>query len=177
MKNKTEDWKKISEKISKTTDKIGTPIEDGILQTVIALNVLGYKTIMSCEGHLGKSGRLLKKGLPFPWVTVEYTKNETDLSELTKNRRKLLQRKFLKQCQPVMIGIATLIDEFYKGRKKSPLYKLIVIPHHQGELRIQSLAGYFIQSQSKRERLKSYKMACIEMKMFTAFLKETFFSK
>jgi len=46
------------------TDGMGYPIDDGILETVVALNLLGLRTCQSCEGHLDD-------GLPYPWVDFE----------------------------------------------------------------------------------------------------------
>ncbi len=168
-------WEQISQRFKITTDKLGMPIDKGIIETVIALNALGFKTKMSCEGHIGKSGKLLKKGLPFPWVTIVYSTENVDLSKINYNQRKLLKRKSLKKCQPVMLGIAKLLDEFYKKRQVAPINKILVTPHTQGELRIQSLSGYFIESQSKYDRLESFKMARHEMHSFTKFLKAKFF--
>src|SRR5690349_16200383 len=37
-------------------------IDEGIKETVIALNVLGVHTVMSCEGHLDRGGA--------PWVDI-----------------------------------------------------------------------------------------------------------
>jgi hypothetical protein len=62
-------WIEVSEKFSRVTDKLGTPIDDGIFDTVVALNILGFVTSMSCEGHLDH-------GLPYPWVDVTNKKDD-----------------------------------------------------------------------------------------------------
>jgi hypothetical protein len=46
------EWKELAEKFSYVTDKIGKPIDEGILETVVAFNVLDITPSMSCEGHL-----------------------------------------------------------------------------------------------------------------------------
>jgi hypothetical protein len=56
-------WDELAEKFSRITDKTGRPIDEGILETVVALNALDITTSMSCEGHLDH-------GLPYPWIDV-----------------------------------------------------------------------------------------------------------
>ena len=62
-------WIEISEKFSHVTDKLGKHMDKGILDTVVALNVLGFDTDQSCEGHLDH-------GLPYPWVDIRHTAEE-----------------------------------------------------------------------------------------------------
>jgi hypothetical protein len=68
MKNKRwlmmQTWNDAVEKFSKVTDKLGKPIDQGIFETVICLNLLGVVTRQSCEGHL-------EWGLPYPWVDFD----------------------------------------------------------------------------------------------------------
>ena len=58
-----QEWIEVSEKFSHVTDKLGEPIDKGIFDTVVSLNILGFVTRQSCEGHLDH-------GLPYPWVDV-----------------------------------------------------------------------------------------------------------
>ena len=60
---KTQCYLKMCERVATFTDKLGTPLDPGIKETVIALNLLGLQTVQSCEGHLDH-------GCPYPWVTV-----------------------------------------------------------------------------------------------------------
>lgn len=46
------------------TDNLGMPIEAGIMDTVAALQLLGFGTSGSCEGHGDW-------GCPWPWVNIE----------------------------------------------------------------------------------------------------------
>lgn len=57
-------WKDASAKFVLVTDKLGKRIDNGIFETVVALNVLGVCTRQSCEGHL-------EWGVPFPWIDIE----------------------------------------------------------------------------------------------------------
>jgi hypothetical protein len=56
-------WDETAEKFRKVTDRLGMPIDDGIFDTVVALNILGVTTRMSCEGHLDH-------GLSYPWIDI-----------------------------------------------------------------------------------------------------------
>lgn len=57
-------WEETAKHFSKVVDKLGKPIDTGIFDTVVALNMLGVPTRASCEGHL-------EWGLPYPWIDVE----------------------------------------------------------------------------------------------------------
>lgn len=46
------------------TDGMGCSIDEGIVEAVVAFNLLGLRTCQSCEGHLDD-------GLPYPWVDFE----------------------------------------------------------------------------------------------------------
>jgi hypothetical protein len=50
----------------------GLPIDEGIKDTVTVLNLLGFKTSASCEGHIGLHG--------YPWVS--FAKPEVEIEEL-----------------------------------------------------------------------------------------------
>jgi len=55
-------WQEVQQQFSQTTDRLGMPIDGGIFETVVCLNILGIVTRQSCEGHLGRAR-------PAPWVT------------------------------------------------------------------------------------------------------------
>lgn len=59
-----ETWNEVADRFAMVTDKLGKPIDQGIFETVVALNVLGVKTRQSCEGHLDW-------GCPFPWIDIQ----------------------------------------------------------------------------------------------------------
>ena len=61
-----ETWTQMVARFELVTDRLGRPIDKGIFETVVALNMLGIRTVMSCEGHPNR-------GLPYPWVEVDTT--------------------------------------------------------------------------------------------------------
>lgn len=66
-------WNDVAEKMNKTTDRLRMPIDVGIFDTVVALNVLGFTTIQSCEGHIGRA-------LPYPWVSIGDERYQDEIS-------------------------------------------------------------------------------------------------
>ncbi len=55
--------KRVKSKVDRMADGLGRSVDEGIKSMVITLNILGFQTIQSCEGHL-------KRALPYPWVWI-----------------------------------------------------------------------------------------------------------
>jgi hypothetical protein len=49
-------WQEAEAHFRTVTDLLGMPVDAGILETVIALNLSGFPTSSSCEGHMDRSG-------------------------------------------------------------------------------------------------------------------------
>ncbi len=58
------EWDKVKSEIENTADAEGHGIDEGIKDTVIALNAFDITTGQSCEGHLDS-------GMSAPWVRIE----------------------------------------------------------------------------------------------------------
>lgn len=54
-------WQEAEAILSRVTDQMGQRIDAGILAPVVGLNLLGFHTNASCEGHLSW-------GCPYPWI-------------------------------------------------------------------------------------------------------------
>jgi hypothetical protein len=151
-------WSEVEEKFKHVADRLGRPIDDGIFNTVVALNVLGISTRMSCEGHLDH-------GLPYPWVGIEYqtqpaTKQETPEEKEQRNRSILLAQHKL----------FLYLSEFYSNRTVS--YDRIIALHQLG--RIYSHGGDFLELLSPDERLNKLHQYQDEMNAFTEFLRAVY---
>src|SRR5690242_18911127 len=57
-------WEEAEAFVRRITDGQGCPIDEGIVETVVAFNLLGLRTCQSCEGHLDG-------GWPYPWIDFE----------------------------------------------------------------------------------------------------------
>lgn len=53
----------IRARIGEFTDKLGREMDPGIIEAVVTLNLAGFTTVQSCEGHLDH-------GTPYPWVNL-----------------------------------------------------------------------------------------------------------
>jgi hypothetical protein len=176
-------WDEVAEKFSHVTDKIGMPIDKGILETVVALNALDIRTSMSCEGHLDH-------GLPYPWVDVELTespRNQSDPPEIAIIRVNIreLQMQIFKSTTPEMkqkqqeeqrvqleerFKLFKVLSEFYQGRAVS-FDRIITIEHG----RIRSQGGDYLPLLIEDERAKKMNEYRDEMRDFTDFLKTIYF--
>ncbi len=150
-------WDQAEEKVGQFRDALKMPVEKGIRETVLMLNVLGFTTLMSCEGHLDR-------GLPYPWVDIKF--NEVEI-ELLNGR-----------ATPDLLKMISLLEEFYETRK--PLqYARITISQRVGSFRIQSI----VVRSAKRLKvavpifLKTFYGNYVqEMNAFTEFLKQKFWN-
>lgn len=171
-------------------DGLGLKVDEGIKETVVALIVSGFKTRQSCEGHLNRA-------IAAPWVDIQVEgteelqsqvnqafndaeaaeragKSNDELDELFSRANTLhkeAQRPMLKEASRVM----ELLNVFYSNRQVSNDRRLTINPFGSF-FRIES-EGSFLQDiandQTKNEKLQEYQE---EMRTFTAFLKERYFS-
>ncbi len=183
------EYEQLKNKLESTTDKLGMKIDEGIFNTVLALNALGIPTSGSCEGHL-------EHGEPYPWVDVsmrlDRTKETNDLIEKSKELKnkgeslieegasiniirdifKEARELDLKIFHPIRIMYARVLDlliEFYTQHKTEYKYQ-IIIDEGVSRGRIQSIGIMLQKVPGKVDRkieLEKYKN---EMNVFSEFL-------
>ncbi|PJD97235.1 MAG: hypothetical protein CK425_03710 [Parachlamydia sp.] len=66
---KHQQWDNVAKEVDSWVDGLGYPIDQGIKETVIVLNLLGFPTRQSCEGHLNH-------GEASPWIDFAITQPE-----------------------------------------------------------------------------------------------------
>lgn len=66
---KQQQWDSVAKEVDSWVDGLGYPIDQGIKETVIVLNLLGFPTRQSCEGHLNH-------GEASPWIDFAITQPE-----------------------------------------------------------------------------------------------------
>ncbi len=137
-------WNEVAAYMAKITDKLGMPIDSGIFDCIIALNVLGIPTSQSCEGHLDH-------GLAYPWISLglrirpygtEYDKEETI--------------KSLRIASKVLEYLA----EFYSNRQV-PYHRMLFLQNYAG-VRICShgeIVSEICSEDEKASRLLEYQDA------------------
>jgi hypothetical protein len=84
---KKQQWQAMEKEVSSWGDALGMPIDPEIKKTVIVLNLLGFKTNASCEGHPDRA-------LSYPWVDFETTDKQIEsLSNEKQNIYKDIEEK------------------------------------------------------------------------------------
>jgi len=187
---KHQKWQEMAETIDRTTDRIGCPIDEKIKEIVIVLNLLGFRTSASCEGHLDE-------GLCYPWVAfdveqegfealdkelnvihqkirnLEESEENLELDQLYARSRELfnLEQKYLLEES---LPLCRLLEEFYHSSPSSYAVKIIPDLTIFGNISIYSWDGEWQlirQEEEKKAKLLEYRQ---EMEKFTDFLIKRF---
>lgn len=194
-------WKEALEQWGRVTDTLGQPIDPGILETVVILNLLSLQTTGSCEGHL-------ESGLAYPWIDLEVSHpqrtemekqwdalNEAFLSHCERDSRGLPTKvsaeavEFLDQCNAVgdeiyaeqhrmirrLIGY---LDQFYAHHRSAYDRHLTLFPFHTFDtMRLLSVGGFVSETFSEEEKRLKLPEYQEEMRLFTEFLKQEAFGQ
>jgi len=182
-------YQEMHDLVSTFTDKLGTLVDPGIFETVVALNLLGLRTFQSCEGHLDH-------GCPYPWVTIiDDERSRTfnrmwlsvcELEEQAKASRTVtaydcycsaeIQLRALLdewETEDLVFGqITELLGAFYKEQEmQTNPARLLVKRLHPGTYRIEP--GFSLVVKELPDDLKATYLARgqAEMQAFTCFLK------
>lgn len=176
--------------VASLTDTLGTPIDPGIFETVVMLNLVGITTFQSCEGHLDH-------GAPYPWVTVIdtelsqlYNRNwlhVCDLEEQAKEAdtpeaydrylsanvqlRLLVDRS--EQGSPFYQRLTSLLDTFYEPSVNPNPSRLVIKRFKSsGRYRIEPGIAEIVESIPEHLKAVYLERGQTEMAAFTAFLKQ-----
>ncbi len=142
-------WQETAMRMAGTTDRLGMPIDAGIMSLVVALNAMGVNTTFSCEGHLDE-------GSAFPWVRVGAIENDPALHER-------VQRKLM-----------ALLDAFYRQHPMVYDRHLIMERILRGQCLLRPQGADFQESRDLSERARKLAEYQYEMQDFAAFLKRRF---
>ncbi|HEU5383148.1 MAG TPA: hypothetical protein VFV38_47720 [Ktedonobacteraceae bacterium] len=168
------------------TDRLGCPIDEGILETVIALNLLGFPTAQSCEGHLDRK-------YPSPWIDffIEDCPEWYNQAQAESCREGLSAEEEEAAVDRLMAlvdeyhhkdhlytRLSALLDAFYEVRTDSPEdWRIILHCIHPGYYRMIPDCGYTADEWPQHERAENLARAQAEMQAFTVFLKQRFFAQ
>lgn len=202
-------WHAMAAQVDTWVDGLGKGIDSEIKDTVIVLNLLGFKTDGSCEGHIDK-------GVPAPWVdfTVKDQEldalsqqwnaiyqeanqkelqlkekysdpslwTETDIASLEPlwHQRWVVRDQLEKLSRTKISGVRDLIRKFYGKHKKhsDDSYDTMLYLWEFGDFhyRLISLGADWQVTRDEKERQKKLKEYKQEMRLFTSFLKNYYFS-
>lgn len=87
---KIENWQTLEKEVDTWTDALGMPIDPKIKDIVIVLNLLGFKTEQSCQGHIDH-------GRAYPWVAFLVENRENNEKIEIFDRIKLAEEKLEEQ--------------------------------------------------------------------------------
>jgi len=159
----------LKQKVSKLTDKLGKPIDRGILDTVTILRACGIHTIGSCEGHVDRP-----TGGPYIIFRSPNAKKYDDAKNVLPNHASAEYRRLRKQA--IMANtrqtqkLLILLDGFYAHRIVPANQRLIVEYYGSAfsELMCQGAGLAHIHSPKQRADLLNKNQA--EMRAFTDYL-------
>ena len=184
--NKQQAWDaKISYYKHDVHDALGKKIDPGVLDAVVALNLMGYKTLMSCEGHIDH-------GTGGPYIDVEVTGAEKQLAELEafEKTHKMHKPKSSLESQDFQEwetlrqkiddysltwakGLQKILDLY---RRKNSSSSFVVDSIYPGAVRIEPkeiLDNDLVGGDQKKEMLNKYQKDLAEL---SAFLKAYYFN-
>lgn len=174
-------WNDAEAFMRRITDGLGCPIDEGIVETVVAFNLLGLRTCQSCEGHI-------VDGLPYPWVdfeTDEFPAFKQALEEASGDGLSIEARE-AKGAQLVALAatlpsrsllcarLENLLDTYYQQHTTTPdEWRLIVRCSSPFLFRLMPLCGYQARSWDDKTRVRNLRRSQAEMRNFTTFLKRS----
>lgn len=184
--NKKKIFDDTKKRFSSKTDSLGQPIDLGIVKTVAILNLLGFNTSQSCEGH--KSW-----GNCYPWIDIkpeeddEHIKARENLKALTndliepgaqdRNTQNEISKKRLeaeKEYQKPVLELAkhitSLISKYYESGETKTYEDQLHVCFLGGSLRLQSHGCVCQPVLSELERYRKLEDYQSEMREFTEFL-------
>ena len=175
---KKRSWEEATNEFRRVTDRLGHEIDHGVLETVVALNVLGVNTVQSCEGHLDHG-----TGAPYIDVAAKDTLELEDRfyemfgKEEMREEMERISGEIARRNLTERAKLMELLGAFYDNRKAPYDRRLIVQSMGLGRSRIES-QGADLQEIAppavKQQRLGEYQE---EMRAFTTFLKQRYFSR
>jgi hypothetical protein len=187
---KQQQWDHFAREVDSWTDGLGSPIDPGIKETVIVLNLLGFPTRQSCEGHLDH-------GNANPWIDLSLDHQpqivvlqdqvsafvRTELTEQLPegvqlkpafDRFEYLRFVYQKEANRYFQPLFELLDEFYQTHEASEDDRLSILV--EGVIRLSSSGGRLQEQRSESERAAKLQSYRDEMNAFTQFLKQRLFA-
>ncbi len=158
-------WEQKQAEVEKITDRLGKKVDRGIKETVTAFMVYGFSVSGSCEGHI-------KGECPYPWLDIGAP--EPEGWQKSKRKEQAWRAENLEQQQRML----EIMKKFYQRRQSSLDARLNF--YHLGAFgafRVQNLGADVMELLIPEERKQKFELYRKEMKDFTKFLKDKYFSK
>lgn len=167
-------WDDIAQKAAKIKDKLGMPIDKGIFDAVVVVNMLGFNTSGSCEGHIGRA-------TGGPYVVFESKEAQ---AYVKKARERLLEADYRDKEYLRLRGLANeytakemyrmmgYLEAFYTDRKVPFKDRIIIASFPMTYLCIKCQGADAALAFEDRERQELLRSSQEEMSRFVEFLKQ-----
>lgn len=200
---KQKKWDSYLKDFNRTTDTTGRSIDSGIKDAVIAMNLLSFRTMGSCQGHTDE--RIL-----FPYIYCEIGGEPKYHYKGEKEARKKIMKKYhindwnavyykdeiwnyykkqvinslpysneyekwAKMNEPLGRKMKKLVEKFNKKIISNYKDRIHVVRTFPG-YRIESISATNDENYTKSQKKKLVKYSQKEFEKFTRFLKEKFFN-
>ena len=168
----------LREHFKRVVDGIGTPIDQGILDTVVAFNAIGLYTTASCEGHIDE-------GLAHPWIDISCEDAEKLAGKIAwklyEGKREEEETKRMMQQHRLCLlreeqKLVEFLDAFYQQHRFNYERHLSICRFSNGAPRIQSYGADHQEFRDTHERAQKLKEYQQEMLRFAEFLRDRFFA-
>jgi len=161
--------KRAFEEVEKLTDKLGTPIDPGIKETVALLRAMDFPTDSSCAGHTNEDG----KGYGTPHVRI-YSPAPKGWWEDRYNQQ--LREQWRQENLKHRARFQPLLEEYNKSRNVSEDIRLRM--RDIGRFGAYTLEnGKTHKFNTDEDIIAQIKAFQNEMKAFTEFLKKKYFEQ
>jgi hypothetical protein len=186
-------WQEAYAEVSRFTDRLGLPVDAGIFETVVLLNLLGFRTSQSCEGHLDH-------GAMYPWVDVIdasrsslFTKQWVHVCELEEQARRgetvevyntFLEADIRLRVQvaqweaddPLFAQLVALLDAFYTEQERPLTSARLLLKRFRSPGVYRIAPGFSQEADRLPDQFKAayLRQGQAEMQAFTTFLKQCY---
>ena len=204
---KQAEWNKILAAVDKITDKLGKPIDAGMKETVTAFLANKLPADNSCEGHFDRGRPYPFVGIEsgnkdpeFKEKIIKFTnqmksKGYESLQDIPETETDMLSRAYEIQSeiksheQKIEVVLKSLLDDFYNTHSPvAPEYTLTVWKG-ASSFEVSPISGAGLgkenwnafelreKTMSTKEKEEYLRNTQTEMKAFTEFLKDRFFTE
>jgi len=199
-------WSRIALEVEHITDKLGQGVDEQVKETLVALKANEFGTTASCEGHLDRGlpypwvdvesilaendANLVSRYSDLKNKYRLERKGKLEMNPQEKEEYGNMTKRQIEENQKTYEKFSLLIDEFYETSKNTDESSKLIInkgPWNQSRLQTAEGRGIGKENREKHEnylsklsaeekagKLEAYQH---EMKRFTKFLKEKFFSQ
>ena len=163
---KKQKWEAMEKEVNSWVDGLGLGIDPGIKKTVIVLNLLDFKTEMSCEGHIDR-------GTSYPWVRIS-TENKEIVSLRTIGNNVMIEIEKNKAELQAKYPDLTLA-KIYKKENSPELIKLYE-KYHEAQSELDKLSKRQIYRLQKllNEFYKTHSINADTILTLHEFIRETY---